>query len=326
MAGCGGTAGTQSAAPSTQGPPATGMGIILFVKGDNLSSIHADGTGEVQLTHETNSNFANNPAFSPDRSQIAYSRHVAPTGNDWGGTELHVMKADGSADRMLVPAKGKGERAENPAWAPDEKSIIFAHDVPLIDDANKYTGDTLTLDRVDLQSGAISTIAKNGMFPSVSATALVWETYDPLTSKFQLNIGAPDGSQPKVLISDNDFQAILNPRLSPDGKQVLFSGSGRTDSKLASVGGFLAQALNPLIPEAASAHGLPWDPWIIGADGHGLRKVVNIGSDEQALTWSPDGQTVAFANLSATYLVHPDGSGLNRLLTHGDPGGLDWIQ
>ena len=39
---------------------------------------------------------------------------------------------------------------------------------------------------------------------------------------------------------------------------------------------------------------------------------------------SPDGQMVALSNLNSTYLMRADGSGLNRLLTRGDPGGLDW--
>ncbi|MDE3074104.1 MAG: hypothetical protein KGJ86_01630, partial [Chloroflexota bacterium] len=105
---------------------------------------------------------------------------------------------------------------------------------------------------------------------------------------------------------------------------LIFSGSGRTSSQAASGGFHLADALNPLVPGRAQAHGLPWDPWILGTDGTGLKKLMSIGSDEMALSWSPDGQAVALANLSATYLMRADGSGAQGLLKHGDPGGLDW--
>ncbi|HVA25324.1 MAG TPA: hypothetical protein VMW62_13155, partial [Chloroflexota bacterium] len=106
---------------------------------------------------------------------------------------------------------------------------------------------------------------------------------------------------------------------------IIFSGSGRTGSKVPSAANPLAVILNPLVPSVAQAHGLPWDPWIINADGSGLRKLVSMGSDEQALAWSPDGKEVALANLSATYLMRADGTGFTKLLAHGDPGGLDWI-
>jgi Tol biopolymer transport system component len=117
---------------------------------------------------------------------------------------------------------------------------------------------------------------------------------------------------------------VYSPELSVDGKTIVFAGSGRTSSKVASAGKALADALNPLLPGTAEAHGLPWDPWVIGVDGTGLKRLANIGSDEMSLAWSPDGQEIAFSNLSSTYLMRVDGGGLTRLLQRGDPGGIDW--
>ena len=78
------------------------------------------------------------------------------------------------------------------------------------------------------------------------------------------------------------------------------------------------------LPGIAEAHGLPWDPWVINVDGTGLKRLASIGSDEMSIAWSPDGSEIAFSNLSATYVMRADGGGLNRILTTGDPGGLDW--
>jgi Tol biopolymer transport system component len=298
---------------------------MLIVKGDNIFRMTAGSSQDVQLTHETNSNFANNPVFSPDSTLIAYTHHVAPQGNEWGGAELHVMQADGSGEKALVPAKDKGERAENPTWAPDGKSIYFAHDVPLIDQSNRYTGDTLSVDRVDLASGQRQVVIKDAIFPSVGGQGtLSWVIYNTNDSSFRLMVGGLDGSNGKQLLTDKDFQAVYSPELSPDGKTIVFAGSGRTSSKLATVGTVLATALNPLVPGKAEAHGLPWDPWVLGADGSGLKRLAAIGSDEMALAWSPDGSEIAFTNLSSTYLMRADGGGLTRLLPRGDPGGLDW--
>jgi Tol biopolymer transport system component len=323
LAACGGGAALQPGGqPSTQGPPAEASGTFLILRGDNLFTYDPATKQQVQLTHETNSNFANNPVFSPDGTLIAYTHHIAPQGQEWGGAELHVMKADGSGDRTLVPAKAKGERAESPVWTPDGQSIYYAHDVPNIDASNRYTGDALSIDSVPLAGGEPKTVVKDAVSPSISrGGAFVWVNYNVADSSFKLMAGALEGSGAKQLLSDKDFQAVYGPALSPDGKTIVFAGSGRTNSKVAAV---IAAALNPLLPGSAEAHGLPWDPWIIRVDGTGLKKLANIGSDEMAITWSPDGSEIAFANLSSTYVMRADGGGLNRLLQSGDPGGLDW--
>jgi hypothetical protein len=147
--------------------------------------------------------------------------------------------------------------------------------------------------------------------------------FNLVDSSFQF-VFAPAEGEPRVLLTDADFQAVYIPRFSRDGKTLLFGGSGRTDSRVASAGRALARALNPVIPETAEAHGLPWDPWVIGIDGKGLKKVVGIGLDELGMAWSPDGRQIMAANLDATYLFNADGSGFTYLLKTGDPGGIDW--
>jgi hypothetical protein len=323
--GPGSNIGPDGAVSGASGPPATASGTMLIIKGDNIFSMNADTKQDTQLTHESNSNFANNPVFSPDGSLIAYTHHVAHQGNEWGGAELHVMQADGSADKTLVPAKEKGERAETPTWTPDGKALYFAHDVPLIDQSNRYTGDTLSVDRVDLATGDRQAVVKDAIFPSIGRSGVFsWAIYNTNDSSFKLMVGSLDGSQARQLLSEADFQAVYSPEVSPDGRTIVFAGSGRTNSKVATIGAQLADALNPLLPGTAEAHGLPWDPWTINVEGGGLKKLATIGSDEMALAWSPAGQEIGFSNLSSTYLMRADGSGLTRLLPRGDPGGLDW--
>ena len=328
LAACGG--GSAGSTPggdpvaNNGGTPATASGTLLIVKGDNIFAMSGDGKSDTQLTHETNSNFANNPVYSPDGSLIAYTHHVSPTGNQWGGAELHVMNADGSDDRTLIPSKAKGERAETPTWTPDGKFVYYAHDVPIIN-GEQYTGDTLSIGKVDVASGQAQEVVQDAIEPAISRSgSFLWVNYSVSDSTFQMKIGDLDGSNGRTILTDKDFQAVWSPVLSSDGSKIAFGGSGRSNSKVGAVQAKLAQALNPLVPGKAEAHGLPWDPWVINADGSGLTKLANIGSDEMALAWSPDNQELAFSNLSSTYIMRADGGGLNRLLSRGDPGGLDW--
>ncbi|MDE3075282.1 MAG: PD40 domain-containing protein, partial [Chloroflexota bacterium] len=229
LAACG---GRSSAAPgpavSTSGPPVRATGTIVYIQGNDLWTMSADSTHQLRLTHEKDQNFANTPAFSPDGSLIAYVLHIAPSGNSWGGAELRVMKADGSDDRTLVPAKGQGERSENPAWSADGKSVYYGHDLPIFD-GGKYTGDTLSMDGVELATGATRTVVKNAIYPTTSRSgALAWVLFDPTTAAFRLQVGSSDGSNGRTILSNKDFQAVYSPRLSPDGHSLIFSGSGRT--------------------------------------------------------------------------------------------------
>lgn len=324
LAACGGSA-AQDAQPSSGGPPAVGTGTLVQIRGDNLWLVPADGsTAGTQVTRFTNGNFANNPVFSPDGTLIAFSYHIQPSGQNWGGAELHLIGVDGAGEKTLVAAKEKGERAEYPSWSPDGKSLYFAHDIPIFDKGN-YTGDTLTVEKADVAGGTPTVVQKDAIFPSTSRSdQLVWIKYNPVDSKFELNVSPLAGGEPRTLLTEKDFQALYNPRLSADGKSILFAGSGRTESKVARAAGALAEALNPLIPSTVEAHGLPWDPWSIRTDGTGLRKLVSLGSDEQSLAWSPDNQLFVLSNLQATYVIRQDGSGLNRILKQGDPGGIDW--
>lgn len=60
------------------------------------------------------------PAWSPDGARIAY---VRMSGDD-GYHALHVMNADGSGDREIVPISGPA--FDHPTWSPDGQSIAYA--------------------------------------------------------------------------------------------------------------------------------------------------------------------------------------------------------
>jgi Tol biopolymer transport system component len=298
-------------------------GTLAIVRGDNLALIRPNGSEVAQVTQQPSGTFANNPAFSPDGLLLAYAHRVTPAGQDLGSSEIHLIKADGGDHRVLAPSREPGERLENPAWSPDGRSVYFARDVPIFDQAQRYAGDQLSIEKVDIATGTREVLVKDAIFPAAASNGdLAWVNFNLADSTFQLVFAAAGGS-PRVL-TDADFQSVYMPRFSPDGKRLLFGGSGRSESKVGVLGHAVARALNPLVPEPAHAHGLPWDSWVIGIDGKGLRKVTGIGLDELGMAWNPDGRFIAAANLDATYLFNADGSGFTYLLKTGDSGGIDW--
>ena len=64
--------------------------------------------------------FANSPDWSPDGDWILYTR----PGDD-GGSDLWMVRPNGTDARRVTDLASKGEGAAQPAFAPDGKSIVF---------------------------------------------------------------------------------------------------------------------------------------------------------------------------------------------------------
>src|SRR6266542_729660 len=104
-----------------------------------------------------------------------------------------------------------------------------------------------------------------------------------------------DGSNPSRLTTAPGIDA--DPAWSPDGSRIVFS-SQRDNRTL--------RASDPY----------EGDLFLMDAGGAGQRRIVGGGGYKPA--WSPDGSVIAFNSDRAgpfqIYLIHPDGSGLARLV------------
>ncbi len=124
-----------------------------------------------------------------------------------------------------------------------------------------------------------------------------------------LNVSAPDGSGARELIGGEAFQGFYAPRFSPDAKQVVVAAIGgpETDQQgipiAASAPALIDRLLGLLEPPTAEAHGLPWDLWVINADGSGLRRLTNFREDLPMASFSPDGKQIAVLGAGGIYLI-----------------------
>jgi PKD repeat protein len=86
---------------------------LMFVRGGNIFTINADGTGETQITFD---NTNSQPVWSPDNSKIAY------VSNNTGNNEIYVMNADGT---NVINVTNDGNNDVDPQWSPDGSLIVF---------------------------------------------------------------------------------------------------------------------------------------------------------------------------------------------------------
>ncbi len=123
---------------------------------------------------------------------------------------------------------------------------------------------------------------------------IVWST-SRVNSRHDIWIMNADGTDKKALTKSDNVDWF--PRISPDGKRVLFSRSK-----------------SGWVPETDAKFYDKWDLWIIGIDGEDEKKVV-----ENACwgTWRPDGKSIVFARGGKVFL-HNMESGEETLLFDGE--------
>jgi len=235
------------------------------------SSTHA-------LTSPPAASLDQEPAFSPDGSQLAFIRStVAGVSND-----LYVMPATGGLAKRLTfdnrPIMGP------PTWTSDSREIIFA--------SNR--GAATGLWRIQASGGTPRPVAGpegEAKWPSISTKdgSLVYEQWVSKFNIWRLDLKDPRHYErpPSVLVSEKGDK--MRPEFSPDGKKIAFE-SNRL--------GY-------------------WDIWTCDVDGSNCDQVTALQGTAGRPRWSPDGRYLAFEfhpnGRSEIYLAELP-SGIPRLL------------
>jgi WD40-like Beta Propeller Repeat len=219
-------------------------GKIAAVGNDEIWSMNADGTGQVQLTNDSGGS-ESAPAWSPDGSKIAFAVSGAiytinsdgsngtcltcsqspvlgnpgwsPDGTkiafDRGGGEIWVMNADGSAP-MFLAAGG------DPAWSPDGSKIAFRGVGPVSNDI--FTMNSDGSNRVNRTNDS-----NYDYFPNWSpdGTRIVFMRQFDLGTQVNDEIYTinADGTNPTNLTNNPSIDT--QPSWSPDGTKIVFGST-----------------------------------------------------------------------------------------------------
>jgi eukaryotic-like serine/threonine-protein kinase len=245
------------------------------------------------------------PAFSPNGSNLAFSRSI-----DYGLGDLYLLAfshgflPSGEAKRITFENHG----ATSPAWTADGREVVFSGGGSLWRIAPGSTGQAAKPQRLDsfgnnVSQPAISHHGQRLAYMHLLFHSNVWRIAAPIVD---VSPGARDGKSLKPVNSATPFISSTRddsaPQFSPDGKKVAFM-SDRSGS-----------------PEI----------WVSDSDGSDALQLTSFGGP-QATTprWSPDGGRIAFDSDAEgefdIWVISANGGKAQRMTTHpANDGNPSW--
>ena len=290
------------------GPIAEAPGKILFDRPGAWWTFEPSTREAQEMTTFPKQIFPSTPAVSRDGQLVAFSVFTYGKGPDDPayGTDLYLMKPDGTEQRKLLTHAAPGETLTEPAWSSDGSMIYFTQRSP--------TGD-YRIERVRLDGSERAVVVEQAQSPTLSADGqqLVYMSLSDPAQLMKLMVARPDGSNPQPLLPAQTFQTLAAPRFGPTGNQIVFSAvpSNAPTPSQSSRESF--DPLGWLRPRVAKAHGVPWDLWLVNADGSNLRQLTQLKEDNPVATWSPDGAWIGFKGEMGLYIVDVDGKQVRRV-------------
>ena len=342
-----------------RGPsPDTLQGRITWPKDGDLWVYDLSAKQDKKITNLPRGAAVTGASWSPDGQRVVFSQFGRRPNERASGADLYVASADGSDAHLFAERDAANTVLDTPYWAPSGRVYYTRRQV-------QNGRETQTIVR-QTEGGEPETLVENAYSPTVTpdeSTLVYLRTTRAGQSLMKKSIGqSDDGCE---LLSDQVFQYLSQPRVSPDGKKVALGGSGDANpgastcganngdkpsaarprlaplaaedssSGLQPGGDGQVAALVPLLdlaewlnvlPTSAEAHGLPADVYTLGLDGGGLQRIADIKDDDPTVAWSPDGSRLAIFGVAALYVVDSKGGPTQKLVEQGGYGGLDWTR
>jgi Tol biopolymer transport system component len=266
-----------------------GSGRVVYVNPDGVFTVSPDATDVRQVRPEGCDHgqsvvcaWHSAPRWSPDGSRIAVGQ----------GSNLYVMNADGSDDRVIASSPFDLTLSEQP-WSPDGTSV--AVNIPELNYQSPPRSDVYV---ANVAGGSPRRVTFDGTpkHPPVWSPDGSMLVYEVWSSGVALFVVDANGGAPRQITPNGPGVAYnRDPTWSPDSQSVAFS---RTVD--------------------AQQRGI----FAVNRDGSGFRQVTSIAGEWPA--WSPSGDRIAFTTSADSlrvggvwdgdiYAVDTDGSDLTRL-------------
>jgi Tol biopolymer transport system component len=220
-----------------------------------------------------------------------------PSGSDLLGVDL----ASGQLAN-IVQRTDETESLGAPTWWFDGSSLLFQREdrsAPGI----SYPGGSVVLypsriEMVQANGTGRTVLVADGRQPAAAPDGSAIVFLRSSSEGTALMLRTIQDSNERVLVPASTFRDLASPRYSPQGDRIAFMAPGSL------VGGQVPTFLgSPFVTRVASAHGFPWDLWLVGADGSGLIRLAQLGADDGTVAWSPDGSQLFIYGGTGSFLI-----------------------
>jgi hypothetical protein len=311
----------------SQGGAAPGDAHILAVSGRQVAWLNLEAPRHRPVSRLPTTSNALEVTAQPEASHVVVAAGAPfASGGARGADLLNLDLASGDTSPLLQRGQAT-ESLDSPTWWPDRATLLFERQDlsgrPVGAPGQEVPRYPSRIERVMADGSGRGVLLDEGRQPSSApdgtrlvyartrnqgAALLIWSELDGTT---------------QTLIPEGRFADVAYPQFSPHSDQVAFvapqSGlNGATQRP--------RLALDALFgPAVAYAHGIPWDPWVINADGSGLRRVAETGADEPSVAWSPDQRQLFVYSGTGSFIVDASSGELTPLTYVQGYGPVVWL-
>jgi WD40-like Beta Propeller Repeat len=227
----------------------------------------------------------------PESSHAVVAVSAPFAGESARGADLmNLDLTTGEATPLLLRAEAR-ESLNSPAWWPDRATLIFERQdlaaQPVGAPGQEVPRYPSRIERVMSDGSGRDVLLSDGRQPSASSdgTRLVFAR--TTNQGASLLVWSPLDGSVQTIVPEGRFADVAYPHFAPHGDRIAFvAPQSGLNGRPPTLPPF---ALNDIFrPGVVYAHGIPWDPWIVNADGSGLHRVAETAGDEPSIAWSPD--------------------------------------
>lgn len=226
-----------------------------------------------------------------------------PGGGARGADLFNLDLTSGDMSPLLQRADAR-ESLNSPAWWPDRSTLLFERQdlagQPVGAPGQEVPRYPSRIERVMSDGSDRGMLLAEGRQPAAAPDGMSLVFARTTNQGASLLIWSQADGSVRTLVPEGRFADVAYPQFSARSDQVAFEApqsgvNGRTPEPSLFDGLFG--------PTIAYAHGIPWDPWIVDADGSGLRRIAETGADEPSVAWSPDQAQVFIYSGTGSYAV-----------------------
>ena len=294
-----------------------------LLRDGGIRLVRPDGTGDVWALPDVpvrEGGTQASPDWSPDGSRLAFSVDQAGESPPNETRDIWVADADGSNAKRVFDCRLPCIQAEDPAWSPDGRSLVFG-----AFDAANDKADNVRIVRLDLESGKATSLVVGAddqrlRFPrwSPDGRSLVLDVWQYADATLETLVST------RIATASLDDEPVTLTPLTEPSAWATYPDWHPTDD-------LIVYSTRPWTMAAGLEPG-PSNLFTIRPDGSERKQVTYFGADGPRAvepTWTPDGTGIIFTSVEGAGYGNPtmatiaaDGGGLTSATASGPMFGI----